>query len=332
MKAHQALPDSARKARDDSIVYFTDHSDQLALRLYFLSKLNSMEVKKDRKSFQLRPNGVTSIGAGFNYRGLGLGLGLGLPKSTTSIDRKGSTKRLDIQLGIFSKRVGGDAFLQIYKGYYNANPEDFITWNKEYYPLLPEMSTVSFGVNAFYFFNNRRFSYKSTFTRTQVQRKSAGSFALGLFATYDEVSSSQGFIPLELKDSIYNDFDLSSFKYLAFGISVGYSYNFVISRSFFINLSLVPGFGFKQLEIKTLSGITSSDGLPHVQVLFRLALAYEHREFYAGLSGGTLLRNNNYNDYEMNLSTEQFRFYIGRRFNVGRKKPVSSSKERSGGK
>ena len=97
-------------------IYYTDLSDLLHLRIYSLVKLNTLNISIDNEQLRLQPNGVISLGAGFNFKGFGLGLGIGIPSSQKSIDKYGKTRRFDFQVGIFSKRVGGDAYLQVYKG------------------------------------------------------------------------------------------------------------------------------------------------------------------------------------------------------------------------
>ena len=301
-------------------MYYSDLSDLLHLRIYSLAKLNTLKISIGNDKLLLEPNGVISLGVGFNFKGFGLGLGIGIPSSSRSNDKYGKTQRFDFQAGIFSKRVGGDAYLQVYKGYYNANPGDFMNWDENYYPQLPDMQTVSLGVSVFYIFNNKKFSYKAAFVRTQVQKKSAGSITAGLFATYDDVSTDKGFLPSEFPDSVGYDFDLTAYRYFATGLNVGYMYTWVISKSFFLNLAGIPGFGYKDIRIKNSSGEFSHDKDPHAQLMLRGALGFESNKVYAGFTASTLIRNMKYKDYDVNLSTEKFRLFIGMRFNVSKKR------------
>jgi hypothetical protein len=311
--------DTTSVSNDSVALYYSDQSDLLALRLYLLLKFNTIDISKNDKHYILAPNSPTSIGVGFNFKGLGLALGIGLPRSSKSLHKYGSTTRLDIQMSIYSRLIGGDAYFQLYKGYYNTNPEDFITWDKDYYPKIPDMESISIGANIYYVLNHKKFSNKAAYSRTQVQLKSAGSVALGYFLNYDEVDSPNGFIPAEYPDSIGNDFDVKSFMYFATGISVGYMYTWVISKSFFLNGSLIPGFGYKNIRLTDGAGESGLEQQPHAQLSIRGALGYENKQFYAGLTGMTLIRNIKYKDYNIDLATEQVRFIIGKRFGVGKK-------------
>ena len=300
-------------------MYYSDLSDLLHLRIYSLAKLNTLKITTGNDKLLLQPNGVISLGVGFNFKGFGLGLGIGIPSSKKSNDKYGKTQRFDFQASIFSKRVGGDAYFQVYKGYYCANPGDFMSWDKNYYPQLSDMQTVSLGVSVFYIFNHKKFSYKAAFVRTQIQKRSAGSITAGLFAIYDDVSTDKGFLPSEFPDSIGYDFDLTAYRYFATGLNVGYMYTWVISKGFFLNVAAIPGFGYKNVRIKNSSGEFSHDKDPHAQLMLRGALGFESNKVYAGFTASTLIRNMKYNDYDVKLSTEKFRLFVGMRFNVSKK-------------
>ncbi len=92
-------------------------------------------------------------------------------------------------MSLYSRLIGGDAYFQLCKGYYNSNPDDFIEWDKDNYPTIPEMRTISFGVNAYYVLSHKQFSNKAAYSRTQIQHKSAGSVDLCYFLNYDEVDT-----------------------------------------------------------------------------------------------------------------------------------------------
>ena len=305
---------------DSSKLYYTDLSQLLALRVLSTYRLNSMEIAHDNHQLVLKPNSSISLGGGINYKGIGLSLGVGLRHSSESIRKYGKTKSFDIRGSLFAKRIGGDAYFQMYKGYYNENPDDFINWDKDYYPQLPDMQTISIGASAFYVFNYKKYSNKAAYSRTQIQMKSAGSPTLGLFFNYDEADSKNGFFPSEFPDSIGADLNVTAFQYFAVGVSFGYTYTWVISKSFFLNGSVTPGGGYKDIRVKTTQGIDDYKKTAHMQLALRGSLGYENKYFYAGLTASTLIRNIKTNNYNINLATEQFRFFVGKRFNVGKKK------------
>lgn len=311
---------SSVRSEKDTVPYFTDMSDHLGLRLYLLRKLNNLEITNGNQTLNLNPNGLLVIGVGFNYKSIGIGIGIGIPNTAKSNQKKGKTNQFDLQFSVYGKRIGIDGFLQIYKGYYNTNPNDFVDWPSDTLPQLPEMKILSAGVSAFYIFNSDKFSYKAAFVRNQIQNKSAGSVALGIFGNYDEVDSPGGFIPHEFPDSLKSQLDLSAFRALSLGVYVGYMYSFVLSKKFFINLAALPGFGVREIKITKLNSQTESDIKPAPQLLGRASLGFENRNFYITLTASAIVRSFKYNEFELDLATEQFRLTFGKRINVEKKK------------
>ncbi len=81
--------DTAETKQDSSNTYYTDLSHLLALRVYTLLKLNTLEISNEESVALLRPNSPVSLGVGFNYKGLGIALGFGLPHSSANINKYG---------------------------------------------------------------------------------------------------------------------------------------------------------------------------------------------------------------------------------------------------
>lgn len=164
--------------------------------------------------------------------------------------------------------------------------------------------------------NSDRFSYKAAFVRNQIQTRSAGSFILGVFCYHDEAVTDNGFIPQVYPDSIKNDFNLKSFRSTPLGLSFGTIPTFVLKIPFFINLAFIPDFGYKSVTLINLEGIKNVGNQASGQIPGRLAIGYEHPKSYAGATGSFILRNIRYKDYRIDLTTEQFRVFIGKRFEI----------------
>lgn len=304
---------------DSAELYYEDLTDLLSLRLFTLTKSSTLElIHPPDGRIILRPNGNTGLGLGVNYKFIGLALSYGLPGSQSSIDKYGKTNDFDLQVSFFGRKIGFDGYFQGYKGYYMANPNDFVDWEEPYYPQVSDLRILSIGANAFYLFNSKNFSYKAAYLRNVVQKKSAGSLSTGLYYYQDLARSDRGFVPTEISDSVWSGFDLTQFNAFSFGVSVGYQYTFVIKENFYVSLQATPGLGYRRI-----SGSTAEEALGIVnqlagQIQARFAIGYEFKHFYLGAMGSTILRSFKYKDYEVDLGTEQFRIMIGKRFDVNR--------------
>lgn len=297
---------------------FVDYSDKLLLRLYTVSKFNTLSIlnKEFGKSLDFLPNGNTNIGIGGNYKKFGLGLAFGLPPSSDKERRLGKTQRFDLQASMFGKEIGLDGFLQFYKGYYNSNPEDFITPNSDVFPQIASLQILSIGISGFYFFNSNAYSYRAAFVRDVVQQKSGGSFLLGVFGNYDDSLTEDGYIPEQFPDSLRTAIPIKSFKNLAIGVSTGYAHNFIVNRRFLLGVFIAPGFGYQRVETTELDGRGQKEDQPAAQILTKMSLGYEFKAFYLGITGSINFRSIDLSPYDFDLSTQQFRFIIGRRFDM----------------
>ncbi len=300
-----------------------DYSQSLSLWTYSIEQLYKLELRNqdNNKILKLSPNGQTNIGLGFNYKWMGLGIAFKPPFSGNDDDIYGKTKRIDAQFNVFSRSFGMDMSLQYYKGFYVENPKDFIkTWDKEDYPKLSDLETLSMEVSAYYFTNHKKFSYRAAFVRNEVQLKGAGSPIFGVYARTDIANIPGGVIPQDLPDSLKSDFDINGYISNNYGFSFGYTYTFVIWKKFFINLSLVPGFGIKTIKAFTNKGsYIPSAGLSG-RIVGRSAIGYEHKYFYLGISQISITNNFSYENLKFSTSTTKVRFFIGKRFSFDKKK------------
>ena len=298
------------------------YSEKLQLRLYSNYRTNIVTILEDENDTNLRlsPNGAVSLGVGFNYKGIGLGIAFNLPKSSKSKKKFGNTESFDLRGGIFRRKFGGTGFIQIYKGYYNTNPNDFIEWNNEAFPQINDMKVISLGLATFYVFNSERYSYRSAFVRDEFQKESAGSFLTGIFAYYDEVTTNNGFIPKEFPDEFRTLVDVKEFENFTIGISAGYAYNFIISDKWIFGVILQPGIGYQQVGIKNLQDQNDSKSQLAFQLQGNAAIGYQHKNFFVGLKGSFYARDIDFGPYNFNLSTEEFRLTLGKRFDLKKRK------------
>lgn len=305
--------------------YFIDYSNQLLLKVMTVVKSNNQQITNTNnyQSIKLKPAGTTSLGVGFNYKWLGLGIAFGLPTSAESDSLYGKTKRFDFQLNIYSKKFVVDAFAQQYKGMYIENPKKLTAWTAKKFPQRDSMQTNSVGVAGFYVFNNKKLSYKAAYVRNAVQKKSAGSFLLGGYYNIDYAGFEKGatsfFVPNDFPQEVKDTFAINTYKSNNYGISFGYTYTFVFKKKWFINLTVLPGVGAQNLIVYN-KGIKDVVKEAATRVSGRVAVGYENNDLSVGLTSFGTTGSFEYNQYEIEPSTENIRFFIAKRFNVKKKK------------
>ena len=320
----------------DSVVYYESFSDKLLITTGINSTFSDLTIKNksDNKELQIKPLGQVSLTAGFNYKWLGLELGIGLPPNQQEKARKGNTSKLDLQLNIYSRRIGADVFFQHYTGFHLDNPNNFTTWRSDTLPQLPKMQQYAIGATSFYIFNHNKFSYSAPYVRNAKQIKSAGSLLGGVYFNLDAAASDGGFVPNDsLLINARDSFPIYAYNSTSFGVSFGYSYTLVISPSFFLNLTLMPGLGRKQIKIETFKidsngvqtrPLETTNGVSS-RVMFRAAIGYEKNDFAIGTSfyssRGTIAIKN----FEFTPGLGSFRIFVAKRFGLGKKTKIHST-------
>jgi hypothetical protein len=159
----------------------------------------------------------STLSVGLRYLGVSLFLSLNPAKMM------GDYKDFELNLCSYGNRWGFEFIYQ--------NAQNFTGWYEDDQTPrvdLPSdvLSLKSLNVNAYYAFNNRRFSYPAAFSQSYIQRRSAGSFLLGI--------SGQG------QKAETNATQQSVLKVTNIGLGAGYGYNWVPGRNWLLHLSVLP--------------------------------------------------------------------------------------------
>jgi len=261
-----------------------------------------------------RPNNVFRFGFGLDYNIFSM-------EYTHSIDfidkpnpKKGNTESFNLRLGLTGRRLLASLVIQNYKGMYNSNPEELF---KAKIPIKdtirPDIRTemVFGGLN--YFFNHKKYSSMASLWQIDRQKKSAGSWVVGVTASYVHIGSEKGFVP----DSIVSGKGVitDNYNYMA-GINIGYAYNFIIRKKWFINMMLIPGlniqsgFNTDDDRQKTFYGVK-----PGYHGDARIIAGYNGELWYYGVHSANYLLSNSIKDnIDVNFGYTYFRIFLGRRF------------------
>ena len=180
---------------------------------------------------------------------------------------------------------------------------------KEYFPGV---SMYTLGFDAYYFFNNKKYSQGAAYNFAKYQLKSQGSFMLGLSITNQKLTFDFSKLPANLKP-LLPDSDVTNyyFHYNSYAVLFGYGYNWVIAPKLLFNATLMPSIGFSHYYEDSLEG---NKYLLSLNLQGRISLTYNLGNYFFGLFGkmnGHLYRQGS---YSMFSSIENFSAYIGLRF------------------
>jgi hypothetical protein len=212
--------------------YYKSFPQKVTGRLYFSRKFTSLQFRNSEKkySFNYLPNTTLNFGVGATYKWATLNLAYGFKFLNPERDR-GKTKYLDLQFHQYGRKLIVDIFGQFYKGFYLAERE--FKLNDDAYYKRPDLRINLIGGSAQLVLNHRKFSYRSSFIQNEWQKKSAGTFLVGIEAYVGRIKADSSIVPAALSKNT-NEIAPDRISFFEFGPSVGYAYTFVLKKHFFL--------------------------------------------------------------------------------------------------
>ncbi len=188
------------------------------------------------------------------------------------------------------------------------------------------------GVNLYYIFNHKRFSYPAAFAQSTCQKLSQGSWLAGigymqnsLELDYTKLNNvvRENTIPAVEADSglLFNEI-----KYYDINASVGYAYNWVFAKNwlFCASGSLALAYKYSKGNVESDEGKGFSIHNINVDGIGRFGLVYNNTRWYAGANA--IVRSYNYRKprFAVNNVFGSLNFYVG--YNFGKKAKYKNKK------
>lgn len=274
--------------------------------------------KEQRLNFS--PSLGTKLGVYFGWRWIFLGYTFDVEDLFGG--NKNKPKKKEMSLNIYSSKFGIDL-------YYRKTGSDFKLRSHSGFHIDTPIKDVSFdglesrikGLNAYWIFNHKRFSYPAVYSQSTNQRRSSGSFMAGFSYSQHRISFDYERLPLPLLRQLNPNLQFSNIKYSDYSLGFGYGYNWVFARHWASNLSLLPGIGYKKSRIDDRN-FKNEHWIKDINfdLITRAGIVFNNSKYFAGAA----LVLHTYDYRKPNLSvTNSFgtlRLYAG--FNFWKKKEV----------
>lgn len=176
---------------------------------------------------------------------------------------------------------------------------------------FPGLTLYTYGLDAYYFFNNRRYSQGAAYNFSKYQRRSQGSWIAGF--SYANIDTSLDFsqLPLDLKPFFTMSNDKYCFHYDSYCLMGGYGFNWVWSPHMLFNITTMPAIGIAHCYEDSVegAGIMLSMG-----IRAKSSITYNLGDFF--ICGMASINGHWYNsrNYSFFSSIENFSLSAGVRF------------------
>ena len=276
-------------------------------------------MNKPPKRLDFSPSLGTKLGIYFGWRWIFLGYTFDIEDLFG--DNKNKPKKKEMSLNIYSSKFGIDL-------YFRKTGSDFKLRSYDGFELNePGLENIHFdglesrikGLNAYWIFNHKKFSYPAAYSQSTNQRRSAGSFMAGFSYSQHRISFDYSKLPPSIHEQLSPSLQFSRIKYSDYSLGFGYGYNWVFAKNCVSNLSLLPGIGYKKSKVDN-NDFKDESWIKDINfdLITRIGIVYNNAKYFAGAS----LVLHTYDYRKPNLSvTNSFgtlRIYAG--FNFWRRK------------
>lgn len=175
------------------------------------------------------------------------------------------------------------------------------------------MHTDRWGVDLYYFLNNKKYSQAAAFSYSRIQIKSNGSWYFGLSYCNQKYHFDFDQLPEPITSNLPVEFE--NYQYRSdthtYALKVGYAYNWVPRRNWLVSVSESPVIGYR-------TGLVNNDPKKCCSVsnLLRFGAVYNLNKFFSGIQFSVY--TNLTRDRETTLIANVFNaeINIGYRFNL----------------
>lgn len=305
---------------DFDTLYISPNRYNYALMAAHYSNFEYYSVSTDTPHSQklsFSPNPVNKIGLYFGWRWIFLGWSVDIDDITRKTNRR--NKGTEFDLSLYSSKIGLDVFYRRTGNNYKIHKLSGFSED------IPSGYSANFdglkvdirGMNVYYIFNNRRFSYPAAFSQSTNQRRNAGSMIAGFSFSKHKLDFDYTRLPDFILEAMNPEMKVEKIKYTNASLSFGYAYNWVFAHNFLACLSLTPAIAYKVSNVDSQEHEhKKSSGNFNLDFLIRAGIVYNNGKYYVGTS----FIGKNYNYHRNNFALDNgfgiLQVYAGFNFNL----------------
>ncbi|MBQ9555028.1 MAG: DUF4421 domain-containing protein [Muribaculaceae bacterium] len=299
--------DKAFNSYDSAYVVGTGKNWKLMLKSMNWADTYSGEPVPNSHIF-VRSNLTSNIGLQLSFMAVSVGFTMGV---TDLIHGKGKSKKVDFSFtcarfaaeAYYMENVG--ATTMDYR--HNADDEKYKGTIRNFNGLKRK----SYGMDAYYFFNNRRYAQAAAYCFSKYQKRSAGSLIAGFNLQHRDLQFNTEEFPQVVQDQLPEGVEMPRFLYNDYCLMVGYGYNWVISKSWLFNITMAPYVGYRHVLATQLENRISTVS---INMRARMGAVYNHKQYFVGIQSYADIHRYHTDHYYFVGSILDFTALVGIRF------------------
>ena len=315
---------------DFDTLYISPNRYNYALMVTHFSNFEYYSVTSELpqpQKLSFSPNPHNKIGLYFGWRWIFLGWSVDVDDIYRKTNRKNRGTEFDLSLyssklgvDIFYRRTGNNYKIHKIRGFYDEIPSNY---SENFNGLKVDIK----GLNLYYIFNNRKFSYPAAFSQSTNQRRNAGTFIAGFSISKHNLDFDYEELPEYIQEKMNPGMKVNKIKYTNANISFGYAYNWVFARNCLACISLTPAIAYKASDVdaETHEGKQWYSKF-NLDFLLRAGVVYNNGKYFVGSS----FVGKNYNYHRNNFSLDNgfgtLQIYAGFNFNLRKEYRKKKSK------
>lgn len=266
----------------------------------------AMRLPKNMPVWMLS-NVYSNLGAYIQY----MAVSYGYTYDLGNLVGNSSTDHKKMEFGFNCARFNADIYYQENTGGSNIRRFGDFNDRRSFSRRFPGLELKTFGIDAVYYFNNRRFSSGAAYNFSKFQKISQGSWLAGF--SYCNLRLELDFTELPSDMIPYLTIPVKNYliHYDSYALVGGYSYNWVISPKWLYNITVAPSAGITRCYEDSMDGVRLMLSL---NIAAKMSLTYNFGNWFVGVIGKMNGHWYKRGDFSIFSSIENFSANIGIRF------------------
>lgn len=303
--------------------YIESYRDYMVVTLVSIWNSNSIYITDNNgNTIDFETDRPWDFGLAFDYKWLTFEYSNNINRNyykTANVD----TKAQSFGFGLTGRKFWFRNFWKKYKGYYMANPyynDETFDPSIDGFPQRNDLTTSIYFANLNYGFNYKRYSNMASLWQLEKQKKSAGSFTVGLSYANLKYQADSTLVLPKWRGNFEDDALIRNYSLNLIGLNAGYLHTFSIfkRKRLFVSAALIPGLSYQWAKAKLENDLPDIDKeMLGFHTEARLVLGYNCKRWYTSVSGQLYVITNNISENSTISQDYTFiRLMLGYKFKI----------------